>query len=138
MAAVPLAISAKLGIKPGQRVVLVHPPADFALSDLPDEVSLSGGEAPPDTPADMVIGFFGAASDLQTEILGLARSIAPDGMLWLAWPRRAGGGQSDLTDNVVRRLGLSAGLVDVKVAALGQAWSSLRFVRPKGDRNKDS
>ena len=63
------------------------------------------------------------------------RRIYPEGALWVAWPRRAAGHQSDLTDTVVRREGLALGVVDVKVAAIDEDWSGLRFVwRPPGRR----
>jgi hypothetical protein len=62
------------------------------------------------------------------EVSTLGQLIAPDGLLWLAWPRRAGGHTSDITDNVVREIVLPTGMVDTKVAALDQDWSALKFV----------
>jgi hypothetical protein len=65
---------------------------------------------------------------LRLELVDLSLLITDNGSLWLAWPRRAGGHESDITDNLVREAALPLGLVDVKVAALDHDWSSLRFV----------
>ncbi|HVB04691.1 MAG TPA: DUF3052 domain-containing protein [Acidimicrobiales bacterium] len=130
----PLAISRKLGIKTGHRVVLVHPRDGFALADLPERATVEVAGSAPAAPADVVIAFFATTAELESEVTSLGAAITVDGALWLAWPRRAGGGVSDLTDNVVRSLGLASGLVDVKVAALGERWSSLRFVHRVAQR----
>ena len=116
--------AAKLGIRPGQRVHLHHPPPGWALTDPPPGLADAGA----DGPADLIVAFFTAAGDMATELDGLARRIFPAGMLWVAWPRRAAGHRSDITDNVIRELALPLGVVDVKVAALDHDWSSLRLV----------
>jgi hypothetical protein len=120
----PASQAAKLGIRPGQRVHLHHPPAGWTLADPPPGLADAGA----DGPADLIVAFFAAAGDLAAELGGLARRIFPAGALWIAWPRRAAGHRSDLTDNVVRELALPLGLVDVKVAALDHDWSGLRLV----------
>lgn len=76
----------------------------------------------------MVIAFFPDAAALTTAIAVLGRAVFPDGSLWVAWPRRAGGHRSDITDDVVRAAALPHGLVDVKVAALDDDWSGLKLV----------
>ena len=117
--------AAKLGLRSGQRVSLHHAPAGWDLADPPDGLIDAG----PDGPADVIIAFFTAAAALESEDLdGLARRIYPAGALWVAWPRRAGGHRSDITDNVIREHALPIGLVDVKVAAIDQDWSGLRLV----------
>ena len=85
-------------------------------------------DASADGPADVIISFFSAAFDIAGELDGLARRVYPDGALWIAWPRRAGGHRSDITDTVIRREALGIGLVDVKVAAIDADWSGLRLV----------
>jgi hypothetical protein len=115
---------AKLGLKSGQRVWLRHAPAGWALAD-PPAVLVDAG---PDGPADMIIAFFAAAGEIATELDGLGRRIYPAGALWVAWPRRAAGHRSDITDNVIREHALPLGLVDVKVAAIDEDWSGLRLV----------
>jgi hypothetical protein len=114
----------KLGLKPGQRVALDHPPARWRLSEPPPE--LTHVEAP--EPADVVISFFGAARELPDRLPGLVKRIYPAGALWVAWPRRAGGHHSDITDNVIREQALPLGVVDVKVAAIDDDWSGIRLV----------
>jgi hypothetical protein len=116
--------AAKLGLKPGQRVGLCDPPPGWALADPPAGLL----DAEPAGPADLIIAFFTAAGEMAERLDGLARRIYPAGALWVAWPRRAGGHRSDITDNVVRELALPLGLVDVKVAAIDHDWSGLRLV----------
>jgi hypothetical protein len=76
----------------------------------------------------VIIAFFTAADEIGGQLDDLARRIYPAGALWVAWPRRAGGHRSDITDTVIRRHALPIGLVDVKVAALDDDWSGLRLV----------
>jgi hypothetical protein len=114
----------KLGLKPGQRVALDHPPTRWHLADPPPELTHVGAAEP----ADVVISFFGAARELPERLPGLIKRIYPGGALWVAWPRRAGGHQSDITDNVIREQALPLGVVDVKVAAIDDDWSGLRLV----------
>ena len=114
----------KLGLRSGQRVHLHHPPPGWDLADPPDGLVDAG----PDGPADLIIAFFAARAELAGDLGGLARRVYPDGALWVAWPRRAGGHHSDITDTVIRSEALPMGLVDVKVAAIDDDWSGLRLV----------
>ena len=116
--------SAKLGLKPEQRVHLHHPPPGWALADPPPGLADAGA----DGQADVIIAFFTRADDIASQIADLARRIYPAGALWVAWPRRAAGHDSDITDNVIRAHALPVGLVDVKVAAIDDDWSGLRVV----------
>ncbi len=120
----PRSQAAKLGIRPGQRFHLHHPPAGWTLADPPPDLADAGA----DGPADLIVAFFAASGDMAAELDALAQRIFPAGALWVAWPRRAGGHRSDITDNVVRELALPLGLVDVKVAAIDDDWSGLRLV----------
>ena len=114
----------KLGLRPGQRVHLHHPPAGWDPADPPDGLIDAGR----DGPADLIVAFFGCRTAMAGELDGLARRIYRAGALWVAWPRRAGGRSSDITDNVIREHALPIGLVDVKVAAIDDDWSGLRLV----------
>ncbi len=116
--------AAKLGLKPGQRVYLHHPPDGWVLSDPPAGL----GEPGPDGQADVILAFFTSAGQIGSDLAGLARRIYPAGALWVAWPRRAAGHRSDITDSVIREHALPLGLVDVKVAAIDEDWSGLRVV----------
>ena len=114
----------KLGLKPGQRVSIDHAPTGWELTEPP--AGLVHVEAP--APADVVISFFASAAELPERLPDLVRRIHPAGALWIAWPRRAAGHQSDITDNVVRQPALELGVVDVKIAAIDDDWSGQRVV----------
>jgi hypothetical protein len=116
--------AAKLGLKPGQRVGLHDPPDGWALTDPPAGLAGPG----PDGQADVILAFFTEAGEIAVQIGELARRIYPAGALWVAWPRRAAGHRSDITDTVIREFALPLGLVDVKVAAIDEDWSGLRVV----------
>jgi len=114
----------KLGLKPGHRVALDQPPAGWSLREPPE-----GLRAPDaDGVTDLIIAFFRAEADIADRLPALARRVFPAGALWAAWPRKAAGHASDITDNVVRDHALELGLVDVKVAAIDEDWSGLRLV----------
>jgi len=121
---------AKLGLKPGHRVALDHAPDGWALSDLPGAIEIVSGSEP----ADLIISFFTEAAALPERLPDLARRIHPSGAVWVAWPRRASGHSSDITDNVIRDHALPLGIVDVKVAAVDDDWSGLRLVWRKENR----
>ena len=114
----------KLGLKPGQRVALDDPPDGWRLREPPGGLLAPGA----DGTADLIVAFFRAETELADRLPALARRVFPAGALWAAWPRRAAGHDSDITDNVVRRHALGLGLVDVKVAAIDDDWSGLRLV----------
>ncbi len=116
--------SRKLGLKPGQRVALDEPPAGWRLRDAPDGLLAPGA----DGSADVIVAFFRASREIAERLPELARRVFPAGALWVAWPRRAAGHDSDITDNVLRSYALDLGLVDVKVAAIDDDWSGLRLV----------
>lgn len=122
----------KIGLKPGVRLSLDHPPKGWRLADPPDGVQIV--RAP--EPADVIISFFDTAKPLPARLPRLAERIFPNGMLWVAWPRRAGGHTSDITDNVVRAHALPLGLVDVKIAALDEDWSGMRLVWRRENRSR--
>jgi hypothetical protein len=113
----------KLGLKPGLRVALDAAPEGWELTEPPEVQFVPDGE-----PADVIISFVRAAVELTDRIQELAPRIFPAGAFWVAWPRRAGGHESDVTDNVVREAVLPLGLVDVKVAAIDDDWSGLKIV----------
>ncbi len=117
----------KLGIKPGARLGLIGAPEDFAqtLAELPAGVSVRRRAL---GPLDVIVAFSSRRAQLVGRLPSLAAALDPGGGLWIAWPKRASGVSSDLTEGVVRELGLATGLVDNKICAIDQVWSGLRFV----------
>jgi hypothetical protein len=73
---------------------------------------------------------------LTREFSRLAKLLAPAGMLWVSWPKKSSGVATDVSENIVREIGLEAGLVDVKVCAVTDVWSGLKFVRRVKDRKQ--
>jgi hypothetical protein len=125
----------KLGFKEGFRAALVNPPSSFEdeLEPLPDNVRLVAGSQAKDL--DLILFFVESQKRLRKDFPKLARRLAQNGMLWIAWPKRASSVPTDLSDNTVRLIGLEAGLVDVKVCAVNEVWSGLKFVYRLKDRN---
>jgi hypothetical protein len=83
---------------------------------------------------DFAMVFVKSASVLKRQFQMLARQLAPAGMLWVSWPKKSAGVATDLTENDVRNIGLEAGMVDVKVCAVNEIWSGLKFVIRVKDR----
>jgi hypothetical protein len=126
----------KLGIKDGFRVALLHVPDDVtaelrAALDACQIVKANTRGA-----LDFVFLFAKNRAGLEREITTAARALAPAGMLWIAWPKKSSGVISDLDENIVRGTGLGVGLVDIKVCAVTEVWSGLKFVIPVKDRPK--
>ncbi len=123
----------KLGIKVGARVAVVRAPDGFedTLEPLPDGVRLrthARGEQ------DVIVFFVTRRAELDRRFPVLARALESSGGLWIAWPKRTAGVATDLTEGVVREIGLDHGLVDNKVCAVDETWSGLRFVYRIVDR----
>jgi hypothetical protein len=127
------ALPKKLGIKDGARVRLLEMPADVR-AEL--RQSLSYCEILPDgkAQADFVVLFTKSKAELSAKFREIAKQLAPAAMLWISWPKKSSGVATDLTEDVVREIGLAAGLVDVKVCAVTEIWSGLKFVRRLKDR----
>ncbi len=123
----------KLGIRDGSRVLLVRAPAGFAttLGELPPGVQLLAEGA---ADLDVVVVFVVDLESLRAHFTALAAALQPAGGLWVAWPKRSSGVSTELTENVVRELGLAEDLVDNKVCAIDATWSGLRFVWRLRDR----
>jgi hypothetical protein len=124
-------LAKKLGVKPLNAVLLVGAPGGWTIPDVPDGVEVAGKTKPSATAvasADVIIAFFDSADRMVTAGSPIAKHLRSDAMLWIAWPRKAGGHTSDITDQLVRETFLPIGIVDVKVAALDNDWSGLKFV----------
>ena len=123
----------KLGIKAGATIAIVNPPRGYArtLGKLPGRVTRRASAA---GPLDFIQFFTDQRRELERRFAALARALAPAGMLWISWPKQSSGIATDLTEDVIRAVGLAHGLVDVKVAAVDDVWSGLKFVRRLKDR----
>ena len=125
----------KLGIKPGFKVALpqlppdVHKNLEAALGTC--EITDKGK-----VPLDLVLNFVTDKKHLLASFPAWASRLTPAGMLWIAWPKKSSGVETDLDENKIRAIGLDAGLVDVKVCAISETWSGLKFVRRVKDRAK--
>jgi hypothetical protein len=124
----------KLGIKEGHRIVFLSAPARLpielaALSSSVKRVLPRGGLR-----CDIILLFVDRLADLPGRFAAAARALAPDGGLWVAWPKRASGVATDVTEDRVREVALAAGLVDNKVCAIDEVWSGLRCVYRLADR----
>jgi hypothetical protein len=123
----------KLGIGPASRVLLVRAPDGFAevLGPLPEGAALVRRAGRDLT---MAIAFCTRRAELARDLGRLPPLLPPAGAIWAAWPKRASGVPTDITEDVVRELALPLGLVDVKVCAIDATWSGLRLVRRRSNR----
>ena len=123
----------QLGIKGAQRLIFLDAPDNYGetLGPLPDLADVATGL---DGTLDFVQLFAVSRAELEAEFPRLVDALARDGMLWVSWPKPSSKVDTDLSDNVVREVGLANGLVDVKVCAVDHTWSGLKFVRRLKDR----
>lgn len=121
----------KLGIREGSRVLVLGAPEGFSLGPLPGGVELRRRAR---GPLDVVVFFTTRRSALERRFATLADALAPAGRLWVAWPTKASGRDTDLTFGTVQRIGLEAGLVDNKSASIDGAIQGVQFVRRLADR----
>jgi hypothetical protein len=128
----------KLGIKEAMRILFVNAPTSFecTLGPLPHGVELCRDEAGQLSEFDVIVCFAHSEAELQARFAELAGQLTPAGGLWIAWPKKASGVATDLSDDVVRRLGLAHGLVDNKICSIDAIWSGQRFVVRLKDRPK--
>jgi hypothetical protein len=126
----------KLGIRPGDRVLVLAAPDGFDLGPLPgvDAHAVKVPSRAGRTPFDVILAFTPDRRALERRFVPLVARLATAGGLWVAWPKRTSGVATDLDESVVRDVGLAAGLVDNKVCAVDQTWSALRFVIRLRDR----
>jgi hypothetical protein len=127
----------KLGIKDGSEVAFANPPPAWRkiLGPLP-----AGATVKPQArgPLDVIVLFVTARSKLEQQFGPLSKALQPAGGLWVAWPKKASGVDTDLTFSSVQEVGLGAGLVDNKVCAIDETWSGVRFVLRRSERPQPS
>ena len=124
----------KLGIKSGFNLAILDFPTEFSGAlDLPPDVTIDSDS---DEPLDFVLLFVKSETDLKKNLSKYAARLKPTGMLWVLWPKKTSGVPTDLLFTNVQEIGLAAGLVDVKVCAVDDVWSGLKFVFRLRDRPK--
>ncbi len=125
----------KLGIKPQLRAAFFALPADVK-AELKDALTQCAVAKDGKGRLDFAMIFVKSQAEMKKEFPHFAKQLAAAGMLWVSWPKKTSGVPADLTENDVRRIGLEAGLVDVKVCAVTEVWSGLKFVIRVSDRPK--
>jgi len=120
----------KLGLKDGARLAWIDgPPGIGPFEGVETKTSLRGNR-----PFDVIVAFCARAADLRRRFAPAAARLATDGRLWIAWPKKSSGMQTDLGEALVRETGLEHGLVDNKICAIDETWSGLQFVVRLRDR----
>ncbi|NLR74743.1 DUF3052 domain-containing protein [Leeia sp. IMCC25680] len=120
----------KLGLKEGQQMALHHAPECFVnlLAPFPAAATLYPQRQ---AGCDLLLAFYIRQADLSRDFPDLLTDLSPGGMLWIAWPKKASGVATDIREDGVRAAGLPHGWVDVKVCAIDETWSGLKFLRRK-------
>ena len=123
----------KLGIKDGFRVSVFEMPAEVRaeLKEALSHCKVIRGSFT--GTIDFMMWFAKSREDLD-DFEFISQHLAPAGMLWVSWPKKSSGVPTDLSENIIREVGLAAGLVDVKVCSVTDVWSGLKFVRRLKDR----
>jgi hypothetical protein len=128
-------LAKKLGIKDDFRAALLHVPEDVK-SELRDELGKCWILKIGDKNLDFIFLFVKSRAALVMDLHAAAQALAPAGMLWISWPKKSSKVPTDLTEDAIRQSGLDAGLVDIKVCAVTDVWSGLKFVIPVKNRPK--
>lgn len=123
----------KLGVKPGFQVALVGAPKNFKeeLGPLPATAKFTAATT---DSLNLILLFVSSEKELRLKFAPLSAKLRKDGMIWVAWPKKSSGVVTDLSFNNVQHIGLDAGLVDVKICAVNEIWSGLKFVYRLKDR----
>jgi hypothetical protein len=129
-------LAKKLGIKDDFRVALLRVPAEVK-AELRHSLGMCRIQDTTAKNLDFIFLFTTTRAALDLELRTAAKALAPAGMLWISWPKKSAGVATDLSGNVIREMGIAAGLVDIKVCAVTDIWSGLKFVIPVKNRPKN-
>lgn len=123
----------KLGIKPGISLLVQNAPPDYFdwISPLPEDVSVRRSAT---KELDFIHSFVKDQKAFKKLFIANKKILRKDGMMWISWPKKSSGVTTDLDENFIRDFGLQEGLVDVKVCAVDEIWSGLKFVYRLKDR----
>jgi hypothetical protein len=127
------ALVKKLGIKPASSIFIQNSPSDYFdwIAPLPENVVVKKRA---DAALDFVHLFVTTQLEFKKSFMAHMKHLKKDGMMWVSWPKKSSGVVTDLDENFIRDFGLQAGLVDVKVCAVDETWSGLKFVYRLKDR----
>jgi hypothetical protein len=127
----------KLGLKPGFRIFVDGLSVAYSdiVGELPADMMMAKAAK---APLDAVHLFATEAKGLAAKLRSYRQAIAPDGMIWVSWPKKSSGVATNLTEREVRETALANGLVDIKVCAVDEVWSGLKFVIPVKERSRRS
>ena len=124
----------KLGIKENFHLAFINAPDGFDRQlELPSGVVINSTSR---KPLDFMLLFVKGKRELEKRFIDCSAKLKPAGILWICWPKKSSGVVSDLNENVVREIGLGNGMVDVKVCAVDEIWSGLKFVLRLKDRKR--
>src|SRR5262245_58044647 len=119
-------LAEKLGIKEGFKIIIIHSPRDYLNTlEIPLRTRVANQLK---GPLDFIHFFTKARKELEAQFPGLKRELHKDGMIWISWPKASSKVETDLNEGIVRDIGLKNGLVDIKVCAVDEVWSGLKFV----------
>ncbi len=129
-------LAKKSGIKEGFNIRIVNQPDHYfdLFQDFPENIDIRNEKK---TKKDFIHYFTSQAKELDRDIVSLKNEIVPNGMIWISWPKKSSGITTDVTEDVIRHLALTNGLVDIKVCAVDDVWSGLKLVIPVKDRKTD-
>ena len=122
-------LAKKLGIKEGSRIRIFNQPANYfeLFTEIPENISILTDKK---TRKNLIHYFTKQAKDLHKDLASLRNEIEPDGAIWISWPKKTSKVATDITEDFIRNLALSNGLVDIKVCAVDEIWSGLKLVIP--------
>ena len=123
-------LAEKLGMKPGMRAQVMNAPKISGM-DFPEGFKLVNTTS---KPLDYIHLFTKNRKDLAKKFPLIAKPLEKKGMIWISWPKKSSGVETDLDENIIREIGIQYGMVDVKVAAVDEVWSGLKFVYRLKDR----
>ena len=128
-------LAKKLGIKEGFKIRVVDQPDYYfdLFTDLPETLTILKDKK---TKKNLIHYFTKSAAGLRKDIVALRNEIEPNGMIWISWPKKASKITTDITEDTIRELALTNGLVDIKVCAVDEVWSGLKLVIPVKDRSR--
>lgn len=128
-------LARKLGFKPGYKILLLNAPDYYfeLFSEIPQDIEFTPGS---ELELDMIHIFSKEYAMLEKSIQNLKNQLKQSGAIWISWPKKASKIASELDGNLVRTIGIRNGLVDIKVCAIDETWSGLKFVIPVKDRHK--